>query len=58
MNWILMVCVWVLVILCVVLGGRVRELQKDLEFWRDEAIRLNNEKPTRGKDGRFVKKCK
>lgn len=58
MIWILAICVWVLVILCVVLCGRVHKLQNDLEFWRDEAIRLNNEKPYRGKDGRFAKKCK
>ena len=58
MIWILSICVWVLVILCVVLGGRVRKLHNVLEFWRDEAIRLNNEKPIRGKDGRFAKKVK
>jgi hypothetical protein len=58
MIWILSICVWVLVILCVVLVGRVRKLQNDLVFWRNEAIRLNNEKPTRGKDGRFAKKIK
>lgn len=58
MNWILIVCVWVLVILCAVLLGRVRKLQNDLKFWRDEAIRLNNKKPIRGKDDRFAKKSK
>lgn len=44
MIWISLVCVWVLVILCVVLNGRVHRLAKDLEWWRNEAIRLNNEK--------------
>lgn len=43
MIWILSICVWVLVILCVVLGGRVHRLSKDLEWWRNESIRLNNE---------------
>lgn len=44
MIWILSICVWVLVILCAVLGGRVHRLLKDLEWWRSEAMRLNNEK--------------
>lgn len=58
MIWILSIGVLALVVQCVVLGGRVRKLHNDLEFWRDEAIRLNNEKPIRGKDGRFAKKIK
>jgi hypothetical protein len=56
MIWILAICVWVLAMLCAVLGGRVHKLQNDLVFWRDEAIKLNNEKPSRGKDGRYCKK--
>ena len=44
MIWILSICVWGLVILCVVLGGRVHRLSKDLEWWRSEAMKLNNKK--------------
>lgn len=44
MIWISSVCVWVLVILSVVLNSRVRKLSKDLAWWREEAIRLSNEK--------------
>ena len=44
MIWISLVCVWVLVILGVVVNGRAHRLAKDLEWWRNEAIRLNNEK--------------
>lgn len=40
MIWISLVCVWV----CVVLNGRVSKLSKDLAWWREEAMRLNNEK--------------
>lgn len=58
MIWILSIGVLALVVQCVVLHGRLCKLQQDLEFWRDEAIRLNNEKPIRGKDGRFAKKVK
>ena len=43
MIWVSLGCVWVLVILCAVLGGRVHRLSKDLEWWRSEAMRLNNE---------------
>lgn len=43
MIWISLVCVWVLLILCVVLKGRVHKLSKELAWWRDEAMRLNNE---------------
>lgn len=43
MIWISLVCVWVLVILCVVLNGRVCRLEKELNWWREEAMRLNNE---------------
>lgn len=32
--------------------------KNDLDFWRNEAIRLDKEKPMRGKDGRFAKKSK
>lgn len=56
MDWILLICVWVLVLLCVVLCGRVRKLQKDLELWRDEAIRLDGELPKRDSKGRYCKK--
>ena len=38
MIWILAICVWVLVILCVVLGGRAHRLQSDLYWWRSEAV--------------------
>lgn len=58
MIWILSIGVLALVVQCVVLHVRLCKLRQDLEFWRDEAIRLNNEKPIRGKDGRFAKKVK
>lgn len=47
MIWISLVCVWVLVVLCVVLNGRVHKLSKDLAWWREEAMRLSNEKHRR-----------
>lgn len=56
MIWILCSCVVVLVMLCVVLGGRVHKLQSDLEWWRSEAVRLNGELPKRDSKGRFCKK--
>lgn len=41
MIWILGVSVWVLVILCGVLGGRVHCLTNDLAWWREEAMSLS-----------------
>lgn len=56
MIWILCSYVVVSVVLCVVLGGRVRKLQSDLDWWRSEAVRLNGELPKRDSKGRFCKK--
>jgi hypothetical protein len=56
MIWILAICVWVLVMLCVVLASRVRRLQSDLDWWRSEVVRLNGELPKRDSKGRYCKK--
>ena len=47
MSSILAISVCVLLIYCVFLDGQVRKLSKDLSWWREEAIRLNNEKHKR-----------
>lgn len=52
MGWFLLVCLGALFtfaviflsMLCVYLRGRVRKLEEDVDFWREEAIRLDNEK--------------
>ena len=41
MIWILSICVWALVMLCVILVGRVHCLTNDLAWWREEAMSLS-----------------
>lgn len=44
MIWILSFLVVGLLCLTFIACGRITRLVKDLEWWRNEAIRLNNEK--------------
>lgn len=44
MIWILSFLVVGLLCLTLIACGRITRLEKDLNFWRQEAIRLNNEK--------------
>ena len=44
MIWILSFLVVGLLCVTVIACGRITRLAKDLEWWRNEAIRLNNEK--------------
>lgn len=50
----------VVALLCVtfIACGRITRLEDDLNFWRQEAMKLNSEKPNRDSKGRFCKKIK
>ena len=44
MIWILVGIIWLLIIMITIRENRICRLKQDLEFWRNEAIRLRNEK--------------
>ena len=56
MIWILSFLVVGLLCLTLIACGRITRLEKDLNFWRQEAMKLNSEKPKRDSKGRFCKK--
>lgn len=56
MIWILSFLVVGLLCTTLIACGRIVRLAKDLEWWRNEAIRLNSEIPKRDSKGRYCKK--
>lgn len=45
-----------LLCLTLIACGRITRLGKDLNFWRQEAMKLNSEKPKRDSKGRYCKR--
>lgn len=54
----LSICVVALLCVTITACGRITRLEEDLNFWREEAMKLNSEMPKRDSKGRFCKKIK
>lgn len=52
----LSICVVALLCVTVIACGRITRLKQDLDFWRQEAMKLNSEMPKRDSKGRYCKK--
>ena len=52
----LSICVVALLCVTIIACGRITRLEDDLNFWRQEAMKLNSELPKRDSKGRYCKK--
>ena len=57
---VIFLSIFVVALLCVTIIAcyRITRLEDDLNFWRQEAMKLNSELPKRDSKGRFCKKVK